>query len=59
MKCPYCERSVRMSVFDRDRPLRLILPRCHSCHRYVITWLHALIFGALAAASIVLFLNLL
>ena len=40
-----------MSAFDRNRPLRLILPRCHSCHRYVITWLHAIIFGALGAAG--------
>jgi hypothetical protein len=48
---------VRVSVFDRDRPLRLILPRCHACHRYVITWLHAVIFGALAAAGIILLLE--
>ena len=59
MKCPYCERPVRLSVFDRDRLLRLILPRCHACHRYVVTWLHALIFGALAAAGIVLLLEVL
>lgn len=59
MKCHYCERHVRMFAFDRERPLRLILPRCHACHRYVITWLHGLIFGALAAAGIVLLLELL
>lgn len=57
MKCPYCARHVRMFAFDRDRPLRLILPRCHACHRYLITWLHAIILGALAAAGIVLLLN--
>ena len=46
-----------MSVIDRDRPLRLILPRCHACHRYIITWLHALIFGALAAMGIIFLLE--
>lgn len=57
MKCPYCARRVRMYAFDRNRPLRLILPRCHSCHRYVITWLHAILFGALGAAGIVLLIK--
>jgi hypothetical protein len=46
-----------MFAFDRNRPLRLILPRCHACHRYVMTWLHAIIFGALAAAGIVLLIE--
>jgi hypothetical protein len=46
-----------MSTFDRNRPLRLILPRCHSCHRYVLTWLHAVIFGILATAAIILLIQ--
>lgn len=57
MKCPYCARNLRISAFDRDRPLRMILPRCHACHRYVVTWLHAIIFGALAAAGIILLIE--
>jgi hypothetical protein len=57
MKCPYCSRRVRMFTFDRHRPLRLFLPRCHSCHRYVVTWLHAVIFGLLAAAAIILLIQ--
>ena len=46
-----------MSTFDRNRPLRLILPRCHSCHRYVVTWLHAVILGILATAVIILLIQ--
>ncbi|HEX8650069.1 MAG TPA: hypothetical protein VF708_04450 [Pyrinomonadaceae bacterium] len=59
MKCPYCGRHVRMFAFDHDRPLRLILPRCHACHRYVVTWLHALILGLLVTAGIILLLEVL
>ena len=57
MKCPYCERPMRMFAFDAQRPLRLFLPRCRACHRYVITWLHAILLGVLAAAGIVLLLE--
>ena len=48
---------MRMFAVDRNRPLRLILPRCHACHRYVVTWLHAIIFGVLAAALIILLIQ--
>jgi hypothetical protein len=48
-----------MFAFDHDRPLRLILPRCHACHRYVVTWLHALILGLLVTAGIILLLEVL
>ena len=48
-----------MFAFDPDRPLRLILPRCHACHRYVVTWLHALLLGLLVTAGIILLLEVL
>jgi hypothetical protein len=59
MKCPYCGRHVRMFAFDPNRPLRLILSRCHACHRYVVTWLHALFIGLLVTAGIILLLEVL
>jgi hypothetical protein len=46
-----------MFAWDARRPLRLILPRCHACHRYIITWLHAIVFGLLVMAGIILFLE--
>ncbi len=46
-----------MFVVDRDRPLRLILPRCRACNRYLITWLHAVIFGLLVTAAMIFLLE--
>jgi hypothetical protein len=51
MKCPHCQRPVKLFNLQRSSPLKKILPRCGACHRYVLTWVHKLIVALLALTA--------
>ena len=47
MKCPYCDRRLRMGV------------KCRACRRYVLRWPHLVIVSACVAACVFALLELL
>jgi hypothetical protein len=58
MKCPHCQRPVKLFNLQRSSLLKKILPRCGACHRYVLTWAHKLIVALLALAAVFILLAL-
>lgn len=58
MKCPHCQRPVKLFNFRRRSLVKKVLPRCGACRRYVFTWSHKLILAALALAALTVLLRL-
>jgi hypothetical protein len=58
MKCPHCQRPVKLFNFRRSSLVKKLLPRCGACHRYVLAWAHRLILAALALAGFFALLRL-
>ncbi len=42
----------------RQRPLRLLLPRCRFCRAYTLSWVHKVFFYAFAIAVIYLLVQI-
>ena len=57
MKCPYCARRVHTSVLDRRRPLRLLIPYCRACHRYLTRWWHIIVIALPVILGTLIFLE--
>ena len=59
VKCPYCQRPVKLVNPRRRNLLKKVLPRCGACHRYVLAWPHKLTLALLALAAAFMLLKLL
>ena len=56
MNCLYCRRHVRL--LDSKHPLRLLLPRCRHCGRYVLGLAHKVVLLLLFASLVYLLLSM-
>lgn len=52
MHCSYCHRP--LPLFDRRRPLRLLLPRCRFCGGYTLGLPHKAVLALFAVALLYL-----
>ena len=59
MRCPRCQRPVRLFNFQRSSLAKRVVPRCGACRRYVLTWAHKLLLAAFALAAAFVFTLLL
>lgn len=59
MKCPYCQRPVKLFNLQRSNLIKKVLPRCGACHRYALNWVHKSILIAFGLAAFLALLKLL
>lgn len=59
MRCPHCQRPIRLFNLQRSSLVKKLVPRCVACRRYILTWAHKPLLAALALAAVLAFATLL